>query len=702
MGLLGSRQPSAPVPTESRSARTLAPWVREGDQDGSGFGTVLGGGGDVNGDGLGDLLVGEPGYVMAPLGAVGRVLVFLGGTNGFRAEPDITLRGTQVGARFGFHAAILGDLDGDGCDEVGIGTPSFQGGILEQGRVDVYRGARHGVEPQPHWSRVGGAQDHQLRRISRAGDVNGDGFGDVLTGASDGEGIPSGEGEALLFLGSRTGLTSTVAWRRKGEQKTELFGDVVAALGDVNRDGRGDVLFGTALYDHDVENEGRVEMFLGTTTGLEVQSAWVNGPTAHWLHAESAHREAQLGGAIAWAGDLNGDGLSEIAVGAPHWAYEDDKEGHVFVWFGRPTGFGDVPDWWAEGNEFGGHFGTGVAGVGDVNGDGYADLVVTGRTLDHGETNEGVVALYLGTRHGLSRWPDWTAESNERGAELGGVVAALGDANGDGLDDFAVGSRYHSRNEAGVGEVRVFWGRRGPWNDGSGWSPKLAWIERVRRFLDRAMAQAGWWLALGVVGIVVAAVLLLVRLALARRRAQREVETIRSRLHDFVGAELAGRSPPDRRLRGMMEELRATIWTLKQDAPTVAGLVGYLSDWAWRFAREHGVTLRLDLPHSVVGPRTIDFEIAECLQTIVRRALSDAVESGLARSIVLRIEVERRSILVEVRDDGSGERPPDDGAWHECVRNWGGSLEREVMAASGVTIRVRCPFRVKAWRLWGT
>jgi hypothetical protein len=85
-----------------------------------------------------------------------------------------------------------------------------------------------------------------------------------------------------------------------------------------------------------------------------------------------------LGGAIAWAGDLNGDGLSEIAVGAPHWAYEDDKEGHVFVWFGRPTGFGDVPDWWAEGNEFGGHFGTGVAGVG-VNGDGYADLVVTGR-----------------------------------------------------------------------------------------------------------------------------------------------------------------------------------------------------------------------------------------------------------------------------------------------------------------------------------
>ncbi len=694
-----------------------ATWIREGEQAGAGFGTVLGGGGDINGDRLGDLLIGEPAYRVGTNPPVGRVLLFLGSREGFRMEPDQAILGTDPGGRFGFHVAILGDLNGDGFADVGIGAPSFHGGLQEQGRVDIHLGSEAGLEPSPRWSRAGGQADMQLGRIHRAGDVNGDSFDDVVTGASDGGVMPSGGGEALLFLGSRTGLTHTVIWRRKGTQKTELLGDVVAGVGDLNGDGYGDVVFGTMLYDGVTENEGRVEIFLGTAGGLSADPVWTGLPSGVWKSWAGPVHEARFGSAVSAAGDINGDGIPDLIVGSSHMANGDEKEGHALVWYGNPAGLSSAPEWKAEGNEVSGHFGTGVAGVGDVNGDGLDDLVVTGRTLDHGEVNEGVVALYLGRGpgRGLPTWPDWTLESNERGAELGGVVVALGDADGDGLADFAVGGRYHSRNDSQLGEVRVVWGRHGPWGDGSGWSPKLPWTERLRRALDRGMASAGGWLLVGITLVVVGGGMALIRLSASRRRTQLEVETMRSRLHDFVGAELAGANPPDRRLRRFMEELRATVWALKQDAPTVAGLIGYLSDWAWRFAREKAVTLRLDLPRHEVRHQVIDLEIAELFQAILRRALAEAVETQEARRIELVVVVERKALTMEVRHEvgrslgviAPGAEESDLGGqaddWtvlQEKLEGWGGRLEFTLAGDGGGCVRAVSPY--KAARGWKT
>jgi len=518
-------------------------------------------------------------------------------------------------------------------------------------------------------------------------------------------------GEAWIIAGSSTGLTQQVIWNRRGTQKSELYGDAATSAGDVNGDGRPDLVVGSRWYDGREEDEGRVQVYFGQVQGLAAEPSW----TATHMSLRTPFRwsaaEQRFGSAVAAAGDLNGDGIDDLVAGGSHVAYEDQNEGRAFVWFGSKTGLATSPDWTAEGNEIDGHFATGVAGVGDVNGDGVEDLLISGRTLDHGEVNEGVIALYYGSRSGLSRWPDWTAESDERGAELGTVVQALGDANGDGLADFAVGARYHARDGKAVGEVRVYWGHRGGLPHGSGWSPELPPWELGRRWLDRVVAHAGasliWIGLLGLLGLGTGIFLL----ARARHRARVQVQTLRARLHDFVGSEIAGVPTQGQRLPELTEELRATIWTVKQQSPTVVGLIGFLTDWAWRFANEQKVTLRLDLPKHALKPLPIDFDVAEAFQAFVRVAMTHAVDHLGARSLELCVASSGRSLHVELRvlaksdrgatePGGSGtERPGTDAqdlrleklrAQIEAV---GGTFELQADAEGEVTLRASAPLR---------
>jgi len=666
-------------------------WIREGEQAGAAYGTVLGGGGDLNGDGYADLVIGEPGYVLPDGHANGRVLVFRGRPDGFRLEPDQALLGPEPGSRFGAFVAMAGDVNGDQVADLAVGSPDYHGGVLRQGRVDVYWGSSSGFRAEPDWTRLGGMIEMRLGRVARTGDLNGDGMDDLLIAGDTGRIIPGSPGEVWVIAGSSTGLTQQVIWNRRGTQQTELYGDAAANAGDVNRDGLSDFVVGTMLYDGREENEGRVQVFLGRGQGPAAEPDWTLSHTSLRTPFRWSAKEQRFGSAVAAAGDLNGDGIDDLVVGGSHVAYEDEKEGRAFVWYGSQSGLGASADWTAEGNEVDGHFATGVAGVGDVNGDGVDDLLISGRTLDHGEVNEGVVALYYGSTKGLSPWPSWTAESDERGAELGTVVCALGDANGDGLADFAVGARYHEREGKPVGEVRVYWGHRGGLPASSGWSPKLPAWELGRRWLDRVVAQTGptlaWAVLVGALGLVVGILVL----ARARHRARVQIKDLRSRLHDYVGSEIAGVRVPGQRLPELAEELRATIWTVKQEAPTVVGLIGFLTDWAWRFATEQKVTLRLNLPQQAVKPRPIDFDVAEAFQAFVRVAMTHAVDHLGARSLELGIASNGRAVDIELQvlanERGKEAEPAPGAAERPEAQDSGRRLEKlraQIEAVGGV------------------
>ncbi len=117
------------------------------------------------------------------------------------------------------------------------------------------------------------------------------------------------------------------------------------------------------------------------------------------------------------------------------------------------------PAWTAEGNQNGAWFGASIASAGDVDGDGFSDVIVGAPTYDNGELGEGRAFLYLGSANGLSTTPAWSAESNQVNAELGNSVATAGDVNGDGFSDVIVGAWQYDSDETNEGRVFVYLGK---------------------------------------------------------------------------------------------------------------------------------------------------------------------------------------------------------------------------------------------------
>src|SRR5207247_615774 len=159
-------------------------------------------------------------------------------------------------------------------------------------------------------------------------------------------------------------------------------------------------------------------VFYGSATGLSLTPGWT---------AESNQASARFGVSVATAGDVNGDGYSDVIVGANLYDNGQSNEGRSFVYYGSAAGLHDSPCWTAESNQASAYFGYSVATAGDVNGDGYSDVVIGAYLYDNGQTNEGRIFRYDGSASGLPSVPSWTAESDQASSNLGISVATAGD-----------------------------------------------------------------------------------------------------------------------------------------------------------------------------------------------------------------------------------------------------------------------------------
>jgi FG-GAP-like repeat/FlgD Ig-like domain/FG-GAP repeat len=362
-------------------------------------------------------------------------------SDGLISSPAWIVEGDQEEAWLGVSVATAGDVNGDGFSDVIVGAYLYDNGEADEGQARVYHGSAVGLASSPAWVAEGNQTEGWFGySVGSAGDVNGDGFSDVVVGAwLHGE---NQEGRAFVYYGSASGLSASPGWTAESNQTGAHYGISVGTAGDVNGDGFSDVIVGAWHYSNGQEHEGRSFVYHGSASGLETTAAWTG---------ESGQEGGYLGISVGTAGDVNGDGFSDVIAGAQGYDNGQVLEGRAFVYHGSEAGLEAAPAWTAESNYVGAYMGNAVGTAGDVNGDGFSDAIVGAYLYDNGETEEGRVYAYYGSAIGLSASPSWIVEGNLFAAYLGTSVGSAGDVNDDGFDDAIIGAfLYESRGQAFV------------------------------------------------------------------------------------------------------------------------------------------------------------------------------------------------------------------------------------------------------------
>jgi hypothetical protein len=337
--------------------------------------------------------------------------------------------------------------------------------------------------------------------VASAGDVNGDGYGDVIVGSPLYDSGQTNQGAAFVFLGGQNGITSqsTASARLDSNQAFAEFGLSVAGAGDWNGDGYDDVIVGAYLYDTDTpgNNAGAAFVFPGGSLGV------VDGdPTTAIARIESTRPNSYLGNSVAGIGDVDGDGFDDVAVGAPN--YDDDLdeagEGHAFVFHGRASGplLGSPAnaDARIQGNQGNAGLGYSVAGAGDVNADGYDDLIVGAYGYDDPESNEGAALVFHGSPTGIvdagsPANANARLELDQPAAFLGLSVAGAGDVNGDGFGDVIAGAYGYAHPEVEEGGAFVFYGSAAGIVEAGSPAPTRLESDQAGSLLGYSVAGAG-------------------------------------------------------------------------------------------------------------------------------------------------------------------------------------------------------------------
>ncbi|MBK8552539.1 MAG: FG-GAP repeat protein [Ignavibacteria bacterium] len=377
------------------------------------FGISVSSAGDVNADGFSDVFVGANGYNSS----TGRAYIFLGGAS-MNNTADVTMTGEAANIKLGYSVSDAGDVNGDGYSDVIAGAYDYSSST---GRAYIYFGgasmnniADVTVTGETAFSNFG-------QSVSAAGDVNGDGYSDVIAGAF---GYNSSTGRSYIYFGGAS-MNNTADVTMTGEASGIQFGQSVSNAGDVNGDGYSDVIAGANVFS---TFTGKTYIFFGGLSMDNIPDAAITGEAAG----------NQFGYSVSAAGDVNGDGYSDVIAGA--WGYGTNT-GRAYLYDYFMKGI-IIPEIAITGEAVNNYLGHSVSSAGDVNGDGYSDVIVGANGYS---SFTGRVYIYFGGEI-LNNVPDVTLTGEAAGIYFGYSVSGAGDVNGDGFSDVIVGADVYNSN----------------------------------------------------------------------------------------------------------------------------------------------------------------------------------------------------------------------------------------------------------------
>ncbi|HEV8323216.1 MAG TPA: VCBS repeat-containing protein [Myxococcota bacterium] len=397
---------------------------------------------DFNGDGVADLVVGSPSDDGAGMNA-GRVDIYMGATT-FNTTADGTLTGI-AGDNLGQSVAAAGDVNGDGYSDLVVGAFNNDSAGVDAGAAYVYLGGPGATfDASADGALLGPSAGANFGfSVASAGDVNADGFDDLIVGGYQ------ANVAYVYFGGPGSAFDSAPDGALTGLTVGDNFAYSVAGAGDANGDGFADVIVGAYFNDAAASNAGAAYLYFG---GPGTSFDAMSDGTLLGVAAVDV-----FGYSVDGAGDVNNDGFSDVIVGARQNDFGGAEAGRAYVFFGGAGAtFDAAADWVVTGAAANDFFGTAVAGAGDVNQDGFADIVVGAPFSDPvAGADAGRTYVYLG---GAS--PNSTADGTLAGAvageHFGSAVGGVGDLNTDGNPDVAVGAPT-----LGSGTVYVFYGLPG-------------------------------------------------------------------------------------------------------------------------------------------------------------------------------------------------------------------------------------------------
>ncbi|MEH2345702.1 MULTISPECIES: hypothetical protein [unclassified Nostoc] len=434
--------------------------------------------GDINSDGIDDVIIGA--FLASPndLYNSGQSYVVFGSKGGFDAEFSLsslngtngfTINGINEGDFLG-SVSNAGDINGDGIDDVIIGAFRASPNGSYSGQSYVVFGSKNDFDAQFNLSTLNGTNGFTINGInegdglgwslSSAGDINSDGIDDLIIGARFADPNGSYSGQSYVVFGSKDGfdaqfnlstLNGTNGFAINGIEEGDFSGWSLSSAGDINGDGIDDLIIGAFFADPNGNRSGQSYVVFGSNGDFDAQFnlSTLNGTNGFTING--IKESYSLGTSVSSAGDINGDGIDDLIIGAPDASPNGELSGQSYVVFGSKGGFdaqfnlstlNGTNGFTINGTDIVDYSGRSVSSAGDINGDGIDDLIIGG-----GGSGESYVVF--GSKGGFRAQLDLSTLNGTNGFTLNGyggspfsssVSSSAGDINSDGIDDLILSS----------------------------------------------------------------------------------------------------------------------------------------------------------------------------------------------------------------------------------------------------------------------